>query len=402
MITQQAPLPVSAAALTTAVRRALRDPAAALADWTATPLAHRVINQVTGGLWRVSGSALVAGTPVAWSLVLKLLRLATDAASDFTPSTTPGHWNYWRREALAYTTGLLDDLPVGLVAPRCLLVTEPATDEVWLWLEDIAGRSAMEWPIARFELAARQFGQFQGMYAVGHQPLPEETWLSRDWLRAWVPDEAGVALDLVHDPAAWRHPLLRDLLPADAATTVAWLWQERDALIARVERAPRTLCHFDLWPRNLFSRSNAQTGDETVLLDWSQVGIGGLAEDCANLVCDSVWMQTVDGQALPAFERAILAGYQAGLRSAGWTRDWQEVYAVYATVAALRFGLLAGRVLAAARDERGYAELERRYQRPAQAIVSDRALVVAHALALALELRGEGAPHTHAMTTKFE
>lgn len=388
MTTRHSPLPVPAAALTTAVRRALREPAAALMDWMVTPLAHRVINQVTGGLWRVSGAALVAGTPVAWSLVLKVLRLAAaDVASEFAPSTIPSHWNYWRREALAYSAGLLDNLPAGLVAPRCLLVTEPAVGEVWLWLEEIAGTPATDWPIARFALAARQLGQFQGMYAAGKQPLPDEPWLSRDWLRAWAPDEAGVALDLVHDPAAWRHPLLHSLLPANAAVTVAWLRRERDALIARVERAPRTLCHFDLWPRNLFSRPTPQAGDKTVLLDWSQAGIGGLAEDCANLICDSVWMQTVDGQALPAFERVVLAGYQAGLHDAGWAGDWHEVCAVYAVVAALRFGLLVDRVLAMARDEAGYAELERRYQRPAQAVISDRALVVAHALALAVGLR---------------
>jgi hypothetical protein len=388
MTTRHTPLPVPAAALTTAVRRVLREPAAALMDWTATPLSHRVINQVTGGLWRVSGAALVAGTPVAWSLVLKVLRLAAaDVASEFAPSTIPSHWNYWRREALAYRTGLLDNLPAGLAAPRCLLVTEPAADEVWLWLEEIAGTPATDWPIARFGLATRRLGQFQGMYAAGKQPLPDEPWLSRDWLRAWAPDEAGVALDLVHDPAAWRHPLLRGLLPTDAATIVTWLWQERDTLIARVERAPRTLCHFDLWPRHLFSRPTPQAGDETVLLDWSQAGIGGLAEDCANLVCDSVWMQTVDGQALPEFEGVVLTGYQAGLQDAGWAGDWHEVRAVYAAVAALRFGLLAGRVLTRAHDEAGYAELERRYQRPARAVIEDRALVVAHALALAAKLR---------------
>jgi hypothetical protein len=388
MTTRPAPLPISAADVQTAVRHVLREPAATLADWTAAPLSHRVINQITGGLWRVSGGALVGGAPVAWSLVLKVLRLAAaDAASEFAPSTIPSHWNYWRREELAYRTGLLGNLPAGLVAPRCLLVTEPAADEVWLWLEEIAGTPATDWPIARFALAARQLGQFQGMYAAGKQPLPDEPWLSRDWLRAWTPDEAGVALDLVHDPAPWRHPLLRDLLPASAAAIVAWLWQERAALIARVARAPRTLCHFDLWPRNLFSRPSAQADEETVLLDWSQTGIGGLAEDCANLVCDSVWMQTADGQSLPEFERVVLNGYQAGLRDAGWAGDWQEIHAAYAAVAALRFGLLAGRVLAMARDEAGYAELERRYQRPARAVITDRALVVAHALALAAELR---------------
>jgi hypothetical protein len=35
-------------------------------------------------------------------------------------SAAPTDWNYPGREALAYARGLLDDLPAGLEAPRCL------------------------------------------------------------------------------------------------------------------------------------------------------------------------------------------------------------------------------------------------------------------------------------------
>ncbi len=64
------------------------------------PLRHGVGNAATTGIWRVRGTAGTA--------VLKLARLpaAADPAKAFPASDAPDHWNYWRREALGYETGL--------------------------------------------------------------------------------------------------------------------------------------------------------------------------------------------------------------------------------------------------------------------------------------------------------
>jgi hypothetical protein len=320
--------------------------------------------------------------------VLKALQLpADDAASAFNSSDHPAHWNYWRREALVYTSGLLDALPDGLAAPRCFATSEPAPETVWLWLEDIVGSPATAWSLDRFGRAARRLGRFQGAYAAGAKSLPDAPWLSHSWLRAWVPDARTAMLDLVRDPAAWRHPLLRGAFPPGAAAAVERLWEAREALLAAVERAPRTLCHLDVWPRNLFARHDTRHGDETVLLDWSQTGEGAIAEDIANLVLDSVWMQLVESAALPAFEQVALDGYLEGLRDAGWTGPAGTMRATYATVGALRFGLLAGQLLAIARDEEQHATLEWKYGRPAAAVIASRAATVGHELVLAEEIR---------------
>ena len=280
-----------------------------------------------------------------------------------------------------YASPLLDELAPGLVAPQCYGVVEPEPGRVWLWLEDIAGMPARDWPDARWGLAARHLGRWQGRFAAGLRPLPAATWLCAGHLRAWIPTEAAVPLDTLREPGAWAHPLLRDILPPDTGETVARLWARRDDLLAVAGRAPRALCHLDLWSRNLLSRRSGAT-DETVLLDWSMLGVGVLGEDVANLVLDSIWMFDVDAARLPGFERAILRGYLGGLREAGWRGDEATVLAAYAAIGALRFGLLAHQVLRQAHDEKERALLEARHGRPGAEVVARRAAMLRHALSL--------------------
>jgi hypothetical protein len=117
------------------------------------------------------------------------------------------------------------------------------------------------------------------------------------------------------------------------------------------------------------------------------LGFGVLGEDIANLVLDSAWMLDIAGERLPQFERAVLDGYLAGLCDAGWTGDERDVRAAYAAIGALRFGLLAGPVLAQARDEERHATLEARYGRPVPEVIAWRAAVVRRGLELALGCR---------------
>ena len=140
---------LDATLLTPIVRRALHAPPAIVTDWRAESLGYRLINGITGGLWRVRGAALVDGRPVKWSVVLKVLRrVGLGVAANFAPTEELAHLNYWRREALAFGSPHLAALAPGLVAPRCYGVVEPEADSIWLWLEDIVGLPAFGWPLA--------------------------------------------------------------------------------------------------------------------------------------------------------------------------------------------------------------------------------------------------------------
>jgi Phosphotransferase enzyme family len=372
--------------LTSIARRVLDRPAATLVSWQLEPSTYRVINRVTAGLFRIAGTADDRGLTRSWSVFLKVLHHpSVDESSAFNTSDDPAHWNYWRREALVYTSDLLRDLPASLRAPRCFAATELSAGTIGLWMEDIRNIPATAWPLDRFGLAAQHLGQFQGGYLM--QPsLPRMPWLSRNWLHAWVPD-ISARLDLIQDPTAWHHPLLSLLFAPDTADSVLRLWHDRELLLAAVGRVPQTLCHLDFWPPNLFARTTDSGGDQTVLIDWSQTGIGALAEDIANLVMDSVWMLYMDGALIEQFEAIVFAGYMSGLRQAGWAGDQRQVRFAYAAVAALRFGLLAGALLRYVHTADLPMQLEQQYQRSFNDIVVQRAHMVSHALALGEEAR---------------
>lgn len=84
-----------------------------LQNWSSV-LLHGGLRQEVGlssGLYRFTGQATSADRLIPWSLMLKLMTRSRD-------NDEPSRWDYWRREILAYESGLLKNLAVDLVAPR--------------------------------------------------------------------------------------------------------------------------------------------------------------------------------------------------------------------------------------------------------------------------------------------
>ena len=109
----------------------LGEPRAVVGEWEPVPLKGTFgALDVARSVFKIQGLARVDGVERPWSLVFKVLRPA--AGPD-----DPPHTDYWKRESLLYSSGLLDDLPAGLRAPRWYGCDEPIGDVVWLWLEHI-------------------------------------------------------------------------------------------------------------------------------------------------------------------------------------------------------------------------------------------------------------------------
>ena len=91
---------------------------------------------------------------------------------------------YWRREALAYTSGILGHLPEGFRAARCYGVQDRG-DALWMWLEYVEGAPGQAWSREQTLQTVRRLGAFSGAYAAG-RPLPSFPWLPPSWHRAWA------------------------------------------------------------------------------------------------------------------------------------------------------------------------------------------------------------------------
>jgi phosphotransferase family enzyme len=310
--------------------------------WIAEAIFEPVVS-ATAGIWRYRGEG--------WSVVLKLLHHSEVGSPAWQSGDDEHHWFYWRREALAYESGLLDSFAGPLRAPRCLGVFYREDDTIALWLEDLLAMvPGGEWSIERYRLAAEHLGIAQAT-AVSAKQTHESPWLSRRWLRDYVERRAPM-MDELASPA-WSHPLLRDSLDPAIGQEVMLLWQSREQLLSWVERAPQTICHLDVHPKNLFAHNG-----ETVLIDWAFVGIGALGEDVGNLIFDAVWDFHVPPSAFEAVEEALTSGYLRGLREAGRTTDIDAARLAILASGAAKYLWILPAILAAVRSDR--AEINRR------------------------------------------
>ena len=126
---------------------------------------------------------------------------------------------------------------------------------------------------------------------------------------------------ILYSDEAWRRALVRDNFPSGLRRGLVRLHEERERFFSLMERLPRTLCHVDVWPNNLFARKDGTF----TLVDWSFVGEGALGEDIGNLVPDSVFDLFVPARKLAVLEREVFGGYLTGLRQAGWDGDERVV-----------------------------------------------------------------------------
>jgi hypothetical protein len=308
---------MDAGALTAAVRVALGRPEAMVEGWQVEPLRGLGFG---AAIHRVSGVASLGGVRVPWSVIRKQVRDAGGGPADF---------SYWRREPLAYSSGLLAEL-AGVAAPRCLAQSEQA-DGVVLWLEDLADGDGGDWTVERYGLVARGLGQLDAH--AGGRAAPDWPWLSRGFLASWV-EQAAAGFEVFAE--AVRDPLLARLYPPEVTAVMVELWQARRHICAILAGWPQVLGHLDTAPANVIVR-----GGQTYLIDWAFVGRAALGEELAPLTAGSGLFGGLPAEHMAAIDRVAFPAYLDGLRAAGWAGDPAHVRFAYCAAAALRFAVAA-------------------------------------------------------------
>lgn len=314
-------------------------------DLVVEPLTHTVIASATAGIWRVRCGERSGERSGVRSAVVKVLAHQSGGHENWRSGESEGHWYYWRREAAAYESGLLGSLAGGLRAPACYLAAPRPDGSVALWLEDLRGAPGPTWPIARYGLAARQLGRAQGEFVAGRR-LPDDGWLSRGWLRAYLA-QRDRDLALVSDPRAWRHPLVASWFPDPPVDELLALRRSQQRFLRVLDGMPPTLSHLDLHPANLFDADG-----DTAVVDWAFVGIAALGEDAGNLVPDAVLDFHVPPDRLDELYTAVADGYGAGLRDAGCDIPASAVRLAMAASMAAKYAWIAPAILRATSESR--------------------------------------------------
>lgn len=197
----------------------------------------------TGAIMRLSGTARCGADELSFRLICKKVRPVI-AAQHVAWIHDPRHWAYWRREPMAYASGLL---PVGpeLAAPRCYAVVNDV-----IYLADVG--ATPESP----RNAAYRLGVWQA-----NTSIPDVPWLANHQLAQRI--------------AAYR----LNWLDVDADPGIVKLWERRMELLDALLQVPHLVTHGDFSIGNLL----AATPATTVVLDWATFGTGPIGADLAHL-----------------------------------------------------------------------------------------------------------------------
>lgn len=243
----------------------------------------------TAAVTRLSGRAECDGDAIELSVIRKKVRPVT-SGRHAPYAGMRDHWAYWRREPLAYASGVLPTGP-GIAAPRCLGV-----DGDVMYLVPVEG------PPESPEIAARRLGAWQA-----RTPLPDVPWLAGHQLAQRI---AASRLD-------WTE--------VDVDPRIEALWDRRDELLAALADVPTVLSHGDFSAGNLI----ASAPDTTTVIDWATLGGGPVGADLASLALSTLtdplphFLTGLDGH----HERAAVElGYRATLALTGagrlhWMRN---------------------------------------------------------------------------------
>ena len=313
------PAQIDPAYLESLVQAACHNPRLAIDDWQAQRLYGGF--QLNSSIYRLEGQAVEGGAPRPWSLVLKAVR--PDPEHD-----DPQDYRYWKREALAYQSGVLSDLPGPVIAPRCYDISFQPDGSVWLFLEDMQEVTGLPWSLEQYAWVAGCLGEFSGAYLAGC-PLPDAPWVKRGWLGNYL-IHARPAVDFIRQHP--DHPVVQDIFPGYTLAETLAFWDAHPRLLKMLDGLPQTFCHQDAFERNLILR-----GGQLAAIDWAYAGVAPVGAELAPLIAAATGMGGFPSSRAKELDKACFDAYIEGLRRAGGHPDWKQVRLGFTLTYILRY-----------------------------------------------------------------
>lgn len=316
---------VSLETLSPIVRQLLNDDQLALLDREVSLLAGAG-NATTRGMFRISGAArLGSGKTTSWRLVLKVIGDSDLFGSGYCHE--PTDWNYWKREALAFESGLLDGWPGPLWPIRALAVDEVGADEAWIWLQSCSNGDVKEkWSLDQLASTAYDLGAVAAQWVATPPSYDQHPWLDRRWVDGWVATTRQLGADHAagHD-GCWNTGPLREVVSESTRGRVATLMAAAGTLQEQLASLPLTLAHHDAQWSNAFSAQESGRGQGTVLIDWSYLGLAPVGTDLGLSVGWNVLNGAIDSRHAQAHDQSATEAYLRGLREHGWAGSPDDV-----------------------------------------------------------------------------
>lgn len=318
------------------VRRLLGDPRVHARAWEVERVGWAAVNPGTIGIRRVRGVADTREGSQPFCLVFKAV---ADVEIPGLPSSgymhEPQDWNYWKREPLAFASGLLSAYRGPLAPVRCVGI-EDRGNVAFMWLEELHDEADDGWSLERHVLAAQHLGRFNGDHADEPPSASMHPWLCQHFTRGWLATLTDIgAAAACQSEDVWRHPALRTAFPRPLGGRVADLLADADDLLAVRAGLPLTLTHHDAHRENLVS-CLADGADSTRALDWGFLGLAPIGEDLGHQVGVNVFRQHIAAPDAARYEQAATDAYLSGLRQAGVDADVHRLRTYARGVAALQ------------------------------------------------------------------
>ncbi|MFC3802634.1 phosphotransferase [Cohnella sp. GCM10012308] len=209
-----------------------------------------------------------------------------------------------------------------------------------MWLEEIIVGFDEHWELQKYEDIAEMLGRFNGAYLAG-LPLPSEPWLCRGFLQSWTHECDKYDSGIARLEETWNQSRVKGLLPDGTFERYLSFCQNRDLLLASLEKLPKVFTHNDAWRPNLFPA----TDRGLTMIDWSNCGLAGVGEELGRYYGLSLNSDLGDLPDKRALANEMAIRYCEGLRKAGWRGDDHLAKFGFMASAGIRCGMMIPNLL---------------------------------------------------------